>query len=512
MLSRVCTGSLYGLETKMVYVETDLSKGLPTTLMVGLPDVTVKESKERIRNAIINSGFLFPMKRVTINLSPANTRKEGSHFDLPIAVGVLAAIGEIKGEEMGEYAFMGELSLNGDIFRIDGVLPLIMGLKACGVNKFIIPEGNMGEAGLVKNVEIFPVRNLTEIVKHFNKEKTIKKLSYKEKMVTKIPSYNIDYLDVEGQENVKRAVTIACAGGHGLLLRGIPGTGKSMIAKRIPTIMPEMSYEERLQVTKIYSIGGELSAEIPIICNRPFRSPHHTISGVALIGGGIKPRPGELSYAHCGVLFLDEIAEFNKGNLEMLRQPLEDKKINIARSSGVVSFPCDVMLVATSNPCPCGYFGSENHECTCSQWQINNYRSKISGPLLDRFDLHVDVQPPSYKDIEPKTKKGIGSSQMKAIVDLARNRQKNRYIKENIFLNSQLSTTQIKKYCKLNSESKELLGNAFQAMSLSTRAYHKILKVARTISDMEESKEIQSNHVAEALSYRTSYGSKYSFV
>lgn len=503
MLSKISTASLQGLEVKLVSVETDLSPGLPSLIMVGLPDITVREAKERIRTAIINSGYKFPTKRITINLSPANSKKVGSHFDLPIAIGVLASIGIIEKQILGEYAFIGELSLAGDINRVDGVLPIIMGLKECGINKIVLPKDNIQEAALVKNIELYPAEKLINLVEHFNGKCIIRKYTEKENIVYNKKDYSIDYSEVVGQENVKRAVTICCAGGHGMLLMGPPGSGKSMIAKRIPTVMPEMTYEECLEVTKLYSIGGKLSKELPMITERPFRAPHHTISGAALVGGGKKPMPGELSLAHLGVLFLDEFPEFNRNVLEMLRQPLEDSKISIVRTVGNFTYPCQVMLVAASNPCPCGYLGSQTHECTCSQTQINNYKSKISGPIIDRIDLHVEVMPVEYKYLsESEEFHSTSSFDMRTAVYKARKRQIDRYKKHKILFNSQLTPSLIKKYCNLDGESQELIKLAFQKMSLSARAYSKILKISRTIADLEGSEKIKSKHVAEALRYR----------
>lgn len=509
MLSKVYTGALHGLEAKPVIVETDLSPGLPSLSMVGLPDITVREAGARIRSAILNSGFKFPAKRITINLSPANTRKEGSHFDLPIAVGVLSSIGEVEKRAKRGYAFIGELSLTGEINGIDGVLPLVIGLKDCGIKKIILPADNIREAGLVKNVELYPARRLRQVVEHLSGTRIIRPLIAEGKIIGNNRPYDQDYKDVAGQENVKRAITVSCAGRHGILLVGVPGIGKSMVAKRMPTVLPEMSYEECLEVTKIYSIGGELSSKQPMITQRPFRTPHHTISRTAMVGGGNKPKPGELSLAHFGVLFLDEISEFGRNVLDSLRQPLEDNIIDIARVGGKYSFPCDVMLVAAGNPCPCGYFGSKTNECTCSQTQINNYRSKLSGPLMDRIDLHVEMVPPQYEQLEgnemDSNKKRTSSADMRKAVERARKMQQERYKNERISFNSQLTSNMKKNYCGLKMESRKMLEAAFKTMNLSARAYDKIVKISRTIADLEESESIELHHVAEALSYRMNY-------
>ncbi|QIB69971.1 YifB family Mg chelatase-like AAA ATPase [Aminipila butyrica] len=517
MLSTVYTAVLHGLEAELVTVETDLSPGLPTLTMVGLPDITVREAKERIRSAIINSGYAFPSKRITVNLSPANTRKEGSHFDLPIAVGILISTGILETGHLKEYAFLGELSLTGSINRVDGALPLVLGLKERGIERVILPEDNLAEASLVQGIRLYPAADLSQLVAHFGGGMLIRENQKRELAAGIKGIYELDYADVLGQERVKRAVTICCAGGHGMLLMGPPGSGKSMIAKRMATVLPEMTYEECLDVTKIYSVGGHLSRELPLIQQRPFRAPHHTVSGAALIGGGSRPSPGEISLAHRGVLFLDELPEFSKRVLEMLRQPLEDNQVTIARVNGNFTFPSQVMLVAASNPCPCGYFGSPLHQCTCSSAQIHRYMDKLSGPLLDRIDLHVKVLPVDCQALS-RSESGppvVSSADMRSQVEAARRRQRERYETEAdsqsrrnqgdsaVLLNGQLSPTLIRRHCQLDQDGKQLMETAFKAYGLSARAYSRILKIARTIADLQGSSQIQTAHVAEALSYRT---------
>ncbi|HYE67018.1 MAG TPA: YifB family Mg chelatase-like AAA ATPase, partial [Anaerovoracaceae bacterium] len=458
MYSQVKSGTLYGLTSEQVIVETDLSPGLPAFNVVGLPDATVRESKERIRAAIINSGFKFPSKRITINLAPAGTRKEGTHFDLPIAIGVMTSVGFIRKDRTSKFAFLGELSLDGSVNRINGALPLVIGLRSQGVERIILPISNAEEASAIDDVLIYPVRNLCEIVSYFDGEYEIPAYQKIQNGQSKVIREEMDFIDVAGQESVKRALQVAAAASHNVLMIGPPGSGKTMMARRMSGIMPAMTYEEKLEVTKIYSIAGELSDHCPMITSRPFRSPHHTISGAALVGGGSSPKPGEVSLAHYGVLFLDELPEFNRYVLEMLRQPLEDERVSISRIKGTTSFPSKFMLLASMNPCPCGYYGDNTHECTCSPNQIRNYLSKISGPLLDRIDMHIEILPVKYSELAemdpfyidaPKPLPERNSEVMRLEVEAARQIQLERYRNEEISYNSQLTPGLMKKYCVL---------------------------------------------------------------
>lgn len=512
MISNIKTISLNGIDGNFVEVQTDIAGGLPNIEIVGLPDTSVRESKERIRTAIKNSGIEFPSRKIVINLAPASSKKEGTSYDLPIAIGILNALGKVVVNNLENTIFIGELSLDGKLNRINGVLPMCIEAMNLGIKRVILPKANEREAAVIKNLEIIGAKNLKEVVDFLNN-----KIQIQLTKIDVLREFNkknkeeMDFSEVKGQENVKRALEIAAAGGHNCILIGSPGSGKTMIAKRIPTILPDLTFEEALEITKIHSISGILDNNIGIITKRPFRSPHHTISTTSMIGGGKIPKPGEISLAHNGVLFLDELPEFSKNTLEVLRGPLEDRNITISRLYSRVMYPSNFMLVASMNPCPCGYYGSVEKECKCSKSSIEKYINKISGPLLDRIDLHVEVKPVKYKKLNSENKIE-GSQQIKERVDSARRVQYLRYKNLNIFSNAELTPKMIEKYCVLDQECKQILELAFNKLGLSARAYSRILKVSRTIADLENKKNIEKHHLLEAIQYRSldrKYGDKF---
>ena len=479
-----------------------MSAGIPCWDIVGLPDASVKEAKERVRTAIKNSGYDMQSRKIVVNLSPADIKKEGSFFDLPIAIGILACSGNINKKSIEDTIFIGELSLDGKINKVNGVLPMCIEAKKLGIKRVILPIENTKEAAVVKEIEVIGAKSLIEVVNFLNYRIHIESTKFDlKKLFHNREAEILDFSEVKGQENIKRALEIAAAGGHNCLLIGSPGSGKTMLARRVPSILPDLTFEESLETTKIHSIAGILEKNVALITKRPFRSPHHTVSSISLIGGGRIPKPGEISLAHNGVLFLDELPEFNKNTLEVLRGPLEDKVVTISRINASLTYPCNFMFIASMNPCPCGYLGSREKECSCSEQSISRYIGKISGPLLDRIDIQIEVSQVKYQNLENNTK--IETSQeVKKRVNDARKIQQDRYKKEKIYSNSALTPKLIEKYCKLDSKGKQILELAFNRLGLSARAYGRILKVARTIADLANEKNILKTHVAEAVQYR----------
>lgn len=499
MVVKINSMGIYGIESYAVCVETDIARGMPAFEIVGLPGTAVKESRDRVRSAIKNSGFTFPSQRITVNLAPANVKKAGALYDLPILISILTATGALA-DTFEDAAFIGELSLSGEVRPVNGVLPMALEAKNLGFRRLFIPAGNAAEGAVVEGIDIYPIENIKSIISILRNQENVEPYKTITRETAKT-TFSYDFSDVRGQVMAKRALEIAAAGGHNILMIGSPGAGKSMLAKRVPSILPDMTFDEMIETTKIHSIAGIIPSNQSLVTERPFRSPHHTISPAGLSGGGTILRPGEISLAHNGVLFLDELPEFSRTAMEVLRQPLEDGNVTISRVSGSISYPSSVMLIAAMNPCPCGYFGHPTKQCICNRKSVHQYLSRVSGPLLDRLDIHIEVQPVKFEELS-SSDRGETSAEIRTRVNNQRKLQLERFSGTSIMCNARITADKLQEFCPLDDNASAIMKRSFDAMGLSARAYDRILKISRTIADMDNSEVIKRDHIFEAIQFR----------